>query len=119
MPGDGTRRKATPEDAQVLRELVPRILRSKSFERTSIKDVREEAEDRLGLQRGGLDNHREALKRIITDYVSDRSDIGSPSSGGGPSKRQRVDLAEASLAGWREMWESRRFTDAVITCQGQ
>jgi len=115
--GSAAQRNADRSMQKVLRELVPRILRSKSFERTSIKDVREEAEDRLGLQRGGLDQHRDVLKLIITDYVSDRQDVGSPS--GPPTKRQRVDLAEASLAGWREMWESRRFTDAIITCQGQ
>lgn len=104
---------------QALRELVPRILRRKSFERTSIKDVREEAEDRLGLDRGGLDQHREFLKRIVTDYVSDRSSADASTAGGPPSKRQRMDLAEASVAGWREMWETRLFTDAVVTCQGQ
>mmetsp|Transcript_9709 Transcript_9709/g.27665 ORF Transcript_9709/g.27665 Transcript_9709/m.27665 type:complete len:167 (-) Transcript_9709:8-508(-) len=26
---------------------------------------------------------------------------------------------ESCVAGWRDMWESRRFTDAVVRCQGQ
>jgi len=110
---------------EVLAELIPRILRCKSYECTSIKDVREEAEDRLGLLRGGLDDHREALTRIIKDYVYEHgetlSDFRGPGSSpsGRPHKRRRVDLTEASLAGWQDMWQNRRFTDAVVRCQGQ
>lgn len=100
-----------------LRELVPRILRGKPLERTSARDVREEAEDRLGLARGGLDRHRDSLNRIISDWVeehvTDRKDEASCTR-----KRRRADLAESSLAGWRDLWESRRFPDAEVHCGG-
>jgi len=101
-----------------LRELVPRILRGKALERTSAKDVREEAEDRLGLVRGALDKHREALNRIISEWVEDHILEGKEEAPGA-RKRRRADLEEASLAGWRELWESRRFPDAVVHCGGR
>mmetsp|Transcript_4210 Transcript_4210/g.11625 ORF Transcript_4210/g.11625 Transcript_4210/m.11625 type:complete len:232 (-) Transcript_4210:88-783(-) len=101
-----------------LEELVPRILRGKALDRTSSKDVREEAEDRLGLARGDLDGHREALTHIISGWVKQHFHSGKEEP---PSarKRQRADLAQASLSGWRELWESRRFPDAVVRCGGR
>lgn len=84
------------------------------MERTSPKDVREEAEDRLGLPRGSLDELREELNQIVFNWVDKHFQEATPSSA---RKRKRADLEEASLAGWRDLWEHRRFPDAVVHCR--
>mmetsp|Transcript_118392 Transcript_118392/g.315102 ORF Transcript_118392/g.315102 Transcript_118392/m.315102 type:complete len:257 (-) Transcript_118392:7-777(-) len=102
-----------------LEELVPRILRGKvrddAIESCTLGNVRKEAEERLGLPSGALDEHRLALNQIILSWLEAEIRDGEeePRSA---RKRRRADQEEASLAAWRELWESRRFPDATVRC---